>query len=106
MRHRERGPGTGPAPRGQRVFIMPPRAVARGEIVFGCLRAPTVTGLTMKEIEYRLGVSEAAAATVAEAAVIGKSSPLRGQILEAFLVLAPGAAPASSSPPCESTSRR
>ena len=60
----------------------------------------------MKDIEYRLGVPEAAVAIGTEAAVIGKSSPLRGQILEACLVLAPSAAPASSSPAGESTSRR
>jgi len=50
--------------RGERVFVMLPRVYQWWEIVLGCLRACTVsvpgtTLLTAKDIQYRLGVSEA-----------------------------------------------
>jgi acetyl-CoA synthetase/medium-chain acyl-CoA synthetase len=49
---------------GDRVFIMLPRVYQWWEIVLGCLRAravsaPGTTLLTTKDIQYRLGVSEA-----------------------------------------------
>jgi len=55
--------GLGVAP-GERVFIMLPRVYQWWEIVLGCLRAsavsvPGTTLLTTKDIQYRLGISEA-----------------------------------------------
>ncbi len=49
---------------GERVFIMLPRVYQWWEIVLGCLRAsavsvPGTTLLTTKDIQYRLGISEA-----------------------------------------------
>jgi acyl-coenzyme A synthetase/AMP-(fatty) acid ligase len=50
---------------GERVFIMLPRVHQWWEIVLGCIRAravsvPGTTLLTAKDIEYRLGIAEAA----------------------------------------------
>jgi acetyl-CoA synthetase/medium-chain acyl-CoA synthetase len=55
--------GLGVAP-GERVFVMLPRVYQWWEIMLGCLRARTVsvpgtTLLTTKDIQYRLGISEA-----------------------------------------------
>ena len=55
--------GLGVAP-GERVFVMLPRVYQWWEIVLGCLRARTVsvpgtTLLTTKDIQYRLGISDA-----------------------------------------------
>jgi medium-chain acyl-CoA synthetase len=55
--------GMGVAP-GERVFVMLPRMYQWWEIVLGCVRARTVsvpgtTLLTTKDIQYRLGISEA-----------------------------------------------
>jgi acyl-coenzyme A synthetase/AMP-(fatty) acid ligase len=55
--------GLGVAP-GERVFVMLPRVYHWWEIMLGCLRARTVsvpgtTLLTTKDIQYRLGISEA-----------------------------------------------